>query len=155
MPSRKIYLLSCASGSNYDFKCGVDCCNMYGIFHSVFKYNLLLCVINIVLNYFPESIQEINCKYHFLIYTTLSYGTLAKIIKKLLELNKKPVSSKDIDSKTCFHLLIDRYEILNIDLVTKFICHIMFIEVINLIYKVEISLIIKKDNICRSIISYV
>ena len=130
---------------NYDFKCKADCCERHSILHSMLKYNPPSRVLQQIIHYFPDSVQEMNCRYHLLLHTALAHGASEQVIKKLICLDVNTVSCVDVDGKTSLHLALDGYEILSADLSTRLTCNETMTAVINLLCKIAPS-IVKIDN---------
>ena len=138
----------------YDFKCNVDCHERHGILHSMLKYNPPIHVVRKIIHYFPDSVVERTCTHHLPLHTALAYGTSERVIREIMHLDEIAASSVDIDGKTCFHLALDGYEIISIDLSTRLMCDENMTEVLTLLYEAAPSSIVKMDNNYKNIIGY-
>jgi len=141
-----------------NFECYYYCTDgsrHHNILHFILSYNPPLSIIRSITEIFPEGANEIDCMNRYPLHIALICGVSANVIRHLIKVNGKAVSSIDTEGKTSLHHLFNDYKVRQKYNSTHFKeTRQSFPEIIHMICQHDSKLILKEDMNDMSVLEY-
>jgi len=142
-----------------NFKCYYFCSDgsrHHNILHYVLSFNPPVSIVRSITEIFPEAANKEDCMKRYPLHVALICGASADVIRHLIKVNEKAVSSIDVEGKTSLHHLFSDFNIrrkYNSDHFKETIQS--FPEIIYTICQHDPKLILKEDMNNESVLEYV
>jgi len=111
-------LLKNADNAPCNFECcydhivlASDICLCNNILHHALDYKPPVSIVRTITEIFPEAANEVDCMLRYPLHIALMNGLSADVIRHLIKVNEKAVSSTDAEGKTALHLLFSDYKV--------------------------------------------